>query len=353
MNKWLWKVWRQGLRPGSPEAYLFAILCVGIATTVRAAFGLLEQDIIPFATYFPAVLFATLIGGLEAGALAIVLSALIGWYVFVPSYISTHAPDASAFFSGIIFLATATIILWGANGYRQLLRRLDEEEHFRNLAIEELGHRLKNKLASVYAIMGHELREQKETWDRVEGRLRALAAADELIFKSGDERADMREVLSLGITPYDAARVSLVGDDLSLPERLATVVALLVHELVTNAVKYGALSNGQGGVTVSWRAANGRVEMDWIESGGPIVRSPIHRGFGAALLERALEPFQGYTELQFDVDGLKCRLSFALTIGVTERPQPMARPRRFQWPRMKSARQRGGGPVLLDAGVLA
>lgn len=342
---WLRKVWRQGLRPGSPEAYAFALACVAIATGIRAALGLLEQDIIPFATYFPAILFATLIGGLEAGVLAIVLSALIGWYIFVPDYILSHAPSASAFVSGIIFLTTATIILWGADSYRRMLRWLDEEERFRNLAIEELGHRVKNKMAAVYAIVGRELHGHKEIWDRIEGRLRALAATDEIIAKSSGKRAHMHDILNSEIAPYDATRVLLMGDDLALPERLAIVFALLIHELVTNAAKYGSLSGGQGRVTISWRASGKQVAIDWIESGGPRVTMPTHRGFGTSLLERALEPFDGYSEMRFDADGLKCRISFALTDDEDGEPIPTGRPRRFQWLRTKTVLQGNGGPV--------
>ncbi len=138
------RVWRFGVPPNSPRAFAWAAGCVIVATMIMAAVDLFRQDILTHAAYYPAILFATLIGGAWAGILALTLGALIAWWIFEPSYLGLLAAEHTDLG---LYLASSLIILWAAEKYRRVVRKLDEEEHYRRLVVEELGHRLKNKVA--------------------------------------------------------------------------------------------------------------------------------------------------------------------------------------------------------------
>jgi len=149
-----------------------------------------------------------------------------------------------------------------------VLRRLDEEERYRQVVVDELGHRVKNKLATIHAILRHELRGHPQTWDRVSGRLRALSTADDFLLQADGEGIDMRELLALELKPYGENRVRMHGQPLRLCGRMPSVLALIVHELATNAAKYGALSVEEGCVSIGWRKDGQEIAIDWTESGG-------------------------------------------------------------------------------------
>jgi two-component sensor histidine kinase len=112
-------------------------------------------------------------------------------------------------------------------------------------------------------------------------------------------------------SPYDSSRFFVTGPDIQLSRKLAIVLALMFHELATNAAKYGALSNIDGRVAVSWKIQQDRVRLEWAEQGGPEVLEPRRRGFGRALLEHGLVAYGGTVELFFVPSGLSCRLSLS------------------------------------------
>jgi two-component sensor histidine kinase len=301
---------RRGLRPRSPAAFAFAIFCVVAATLARAAIDLAAPNAVPFATYFPAILFATLVAGLAAGVLATVMSALAAWYLFVPPRFVWSPPSPHDLVSIGLFVVAALAMMWIADAHRRMLRRLDEEEHYRQVVVEELGHRVKNKLATIYAILRHELRGHPDLWESISGRLRALSAADDFMVKSEVAGIELRQILAMELEPYDASRVALHGDTVVLHDKLPVVLALIFHELATNAAKYGALSSPAGRVDISWRAQQERVTVEWVESGGPPVSLPTRRSFGSNLIERSLDTFDGAAKIEFAPAGLVCRLRF-------------------------------------------
>jgi len=188
--EWLGAFARRGLRPRSPAAFGFALVCVGAATLLRLVIDFVAPDAVPFATYFPAILIATLIAGTAAGVLAMALGALVSWYIFVPPRFSMSNLRTEDVVSLLLFFFAALAIVWIADRYRALLRRLDEEEAYRKVVVEELGHRVKNKLATVYAILRHELRGHRDVWESAAGRLRALSAPHGVIDISWAEDGD-------------------------------------------------------------------------------------------------------------------------------------------------------------------
>ena len=301
---------RRGLRPGSPEAFGFALVCVAAATLLRLAIDIATPNAVPFATYFPAILIATLIAGTAAGLLTMVLGAVISWYVFVPPRFSMSSLSTADLVSLGLFFFAALAIIWIADRYRAVLRRLDEEESYRKVVVEELGHRVKNKLATVYAILRHELRGHRDVWESAAGRLRALSAADDFLVTGEGEGVALEQILDLELAPYGSASVSKRGAPLTLSGKLPSVLALIVHELATNAAKYGALSAPNGVIDISWAEDGDDIVVDWRERGGPPVIAPAKRSFGTNLIERSLGAFQGSAKVEFAPGGVSCCMRF-------------------------------------------
>lgn len=301
---------RHGLRPASPAAFAFALLCVVVATLLRLAIDLIASNAVPFATYFPAVLIATLIAGTAAGVVAMALSALVAWFMFVPPRFSMGHLHADDIVSLGLFVFAALTIIWVAARYRAVVRRLDEEEAYRELVVEELGHRVKNKLATVHAILRHELRGHRDVWESASGRLRALMAADDFLAAGETEGVDFREILEMELAPYGSASVAMRGEPLMLHGKLPSVLSLIVHELATNAAKYGALSAPNGVIAIEWTERDGDIVVVWTETGGPAVVAPDKRSFGTSLIERSLDAFKGTARIEFAPAGIVCRMRF-------------------------------------------
>lgn len=306
------RFWLKGsfrIRPGTPGAYLAAALLVALASFIRWALGFVGTPLLPFTAYYPAVLFATYIGGLGAGAFAALLGGGVGWLAFMPP--SLFAPGLNLEIP--IYALTCALLIWGAESYRRLASHLQNEENLRKLAVDELAHRLKNKIATIQSILSYQLRDQPRLRDDIAARLGALSETDDLIMGAQGRGARLRDILVIELKPYDLSRVSMSGHDIALPPRLALTMALLVHELTTNAAKHGALSSTAGTVSILWSVAGGTLSIEWRESGGPPGAKPAHRGFGLRLLSRALDQFNGGAELSFVETGLVCKLRVGLT----------------------------------------
>jgi len=224
----------------------------------------------------------------------------------------------------LVYLFASLLIVWAADHYRNLTRRLEDEERFRKLTVEELSLRLKNKIATIQAIISLELHDIPQKRDAIVGRLTALSATDDLILETQGQGARLREILSTELGPYEVSRIAIAGPVILLSPKLAMTMALLVHELATNAAKYGALSSATGRVAISWSLSDGQLKLEWRESGGPVVKTPTKNGFGMRLLSRALTQFGGVVETEYEATGLLCKMNITLpenaTIGPGETP---------------------------------
>lgn len=314
---------RRGLRPGSPAAFAFAILCVATATVLRLAVEWVATDVAPFAFYYPAILITTLVSGSAAGGLATLASGIVIWWAFLLPRFEWNSLAAEQIVSLGLFVVAAALIIWVASRYRSMMRRLDEEERYRQVMVDELGHRVKNKLATIYAILRHELRGHDDIWQSVSGRLRALSAADDFLLKSDGKGVELRQILEMELEPYDSSRISLQGEPAFFFGKLPTVLALVFHELATNAAKYGALSASSGRLAISWRTSGDRITLDWVESGGPTVSEPSRRSFGSNLIERSLDSFGASAKIEFAPKGVICRMLLPKQ-NVPGAPEPAA-----------------------------
>ena len=172
---------------------------------------------------------------------------------------------------------------------RELLERYE-------LLARELQHRTKNLLAVILSIAGASLRENSDGPDVFVSRIHALAAAQDLLME-GDGRGTFLGEIVRAVTSSFGDRIVINGPQVHLSSTLAQGFALIVHELATNAVKHGALSQDEGSVAISWEVAVGSDEttlhFKWQESGGPLVLPPKRKSFGTVLLERAV-PASGH-----------------------------------------------------------
>lgn len=196
-------------------------------------------------------------------------------------------------------------------------------EMHRELLIQELNHRVKNTLATVQSIASQTLHNAKSTAEAraiFDSRLIALAKAHDVLTLEHWAGADLRRVVADSIAPYQedgrAPRFSVDGPDLRLRPHSALALSMALHELATNAVKHGALSNGAGSVDIDWRvspADRQRFSLRWVESGGPPVEKPRRRGFGSRLVEQGLaQDLAGEVRLDFERAGLVCSIEAPL-----------------------------------------
>jgi PAS domain S-box-containing protein len=210
----------------------------------------------------------------------------------------------------------------GINMLVDITERKQAEERQR-LLIDELNHRVKNTLATVQSIASQTIRTSPaiETFsENFEARLLSLSKAHDLLTRQAWAGVNLRDIVCQELEPYDdgsTTRVRLEGPDLNLEPRVGLALSLVLHELTTNAAKYGALSAGQGLVTVRWSAsgpsASEVLRIDWLESGGPAVTPPAKRSFGTRLIERSMtKDLQGMATLDFDPAGLRCTLELPL-----------------------------------------
>jgi two-component sensor histidine kinase len=313
MRKWLDQFQGAWLGISRPPLLLgagFAAICVALATFSRWALSMIRPDVF-FTPYIPAVFFATAVGGARIGVLTAFVSGVLG----VTVDFGSSTADFARFALLAIFWLVCGLTIWGIEHYRsiasqqrQISRRLIEEEDYRKLVVNELQHRLKNQLSVIHAVLHQVLDKEPQIWSSVDHRLRALAATDDLIARVDGSGCDIRDLLLSELGPYGHVRFNLNGDSLFLPAKLAVSLALIFHELATNAGKYGAFSSPRGLLQVSWTLSDDRLNVIWDETEGPAVEKVGAAGFGTKLLKSALTPFDGKTEISFLKSGVHCTM---------------------------------------------
>jgi PAS domain S-box-containing protein len=190
------------------------------------------------------------------------------------------------------------------------------------LMVDELNHRVKNTLATVQSLVRQTLRNAGSKADGqwlLDSRLVALSKAHDVLTREHWEGADIHEVVANAMSAYasDGApdRIRIGGPQLNLRPKAVLALSMALHELATNAVKYGALSTSAGCVSVNWgdESGNDRFRLRWNESGGPPVVPPRRRGFGSRLVEQGLaHDLGGEVRLLFGTDGLTCTIDAPL-----------------------------------------
>jgi PAS domain S-box-containing protein len=200
----------------------------------------------------------------------------------------------------------------------EITERKRAEEQQATIAAE-LNHRFKNMLSLVQSLAAQTVRssETLETFnDAFSGRLQAMASAHDLLTQTHSRGIGLSELATSIFAPFRSRdeRIKASGSQIVLPADAVVPLAMALHELTTNAVKYGALSNASGHIDIAWRLVeqNGsQVELTWQESGGPAVKRRA-AGFGTKLINRVLHDLGAETEMKFDPQGVRCRVAFPL-----------------------------------------
>ncbi len=189
----------------------------------------------------------------------------------------------------------------------------------RELLLAELNHRVKNTLAVVQGLAHLTFRHTDgPARSAFEGRLQALAGAHDLLTRSHWESTSLAQLAADTLQTGGASgqRLSAEGPQVSLTPHAALIIALALHELFTNALKYGALSSDAGTVSFRWKhlVDEGKLRMEWLERGGPPVTQPAHKGFGSLLLERTLaRDLDGRVDVSFDPEGVACVIEMPMS----------------------------------------
>ena len=195
----------------------------------------------------------------------------------------------------------------------------------REMLIKEMNHRVKNTLATVQSIASQTLRSagQSKAYETFASRLSGLASAHDLLVRDHWDSVDIHDLIAQTVVkPFAAGmqRVSSGGPPVRLPPQMTLLMSLALHELCTNAAKYGALSNALGSISITWdtaKTAEGQnlLSLHWAETGGPPVQPPTRKGFGSRLIERALATeLGGVAAIDYRKDGVVCDISAPLSL---------------------------------------
>jgi PAS domain S-box-containing protein len=223
------------------------------------------------------------------------------------------------------------------------------------LLLNELNHRVKNTLATVQAIVQQTLRRTKDPAAfaaQFSGRIQSLARVHAQLTHTTWQGADLKELIhdQLIRGAVDEARLMVRGPAVRLGPQMATHLALMLHELGTNAVKYGAFSNEDGRVSIAWSVRDNELHLTWAERDGPAVAAPSGRGFGSLLIEQSARSGGGEAEMLCEVEGVTWEIRMPLSQADKRR---MPQVPRAPWVRPRPVEIRTGpDPVLAGRRLL-
>jgi PAS domain S-box-containing protein len=217
-------------------------------------------------------------------------------------------------------------------GASTIARDITDRKHAQarqELLTRELHHRTKNLFAVVHSVAARSFAGKQtlaEAEEAVLGRLQSLAKTHSMLIETEWQGADLRDLVNAALSPYPG-RVKIEGPRIALNEKAAQNFCLALHELATNAAKYGALSNGTGHVHVSWSVfknnGSGLFTLRWQERDGPAVKPPKHAGFGSVVLERVMaEYFDAPSTIEFEPAGVRYELHGSVDAVTVDAPEP-------------------------------
>jgi two-component sensor histidine kinase len=207
-------------------------------------------------------------------------------------------------------------ILGAVNCFQDITERKRSEAQIVNLA-HEAEHRTKNILSTVLATVRLSHSDTPDGLKQlIEGRVNALAKVHTLFVESRWAGAELHTLATQELLPYrgeKGTRVRIDGPAIMLEPSAAQTTAISLHELATNAAKYGSLSAAGGHVEITWSlTADGRLSLRWVESGGPTVTPPTHSGFGTRIMENMIGQLRGEVRLDWRAEGLTCEITLSL-----------------------------------------
>lgn len=287
------------------------VLAAEAAVLIRFALPL-PPDVLPFALVIIAVCLVTVAAGFVGGFTTMIVGGFVTWrYLLHP--VGLWDVDGRTGYFLIGYFSVTGAILATSQMYRRSEERREtvavelaqREAQHQHLFAREMAHRLKNAIAIVQAMASQTFSRDTPEVAKFNGRLLALAEAHNLLNEHVKEpTASLTEVVETAISPFrdTGERFRIAGPQLPLPDQQVVSLSIALHELGTNAVKYGALKHADGWVSIDWREEDGRLRLEWKEHDGPPVKTPSRSGFGTRLLARAAMG----AELSYEPDGVRC-----------------------------------------------
>jgi two-component sensor histidine kinase len=295
---------------------LAADILISLAALLAAAAARLLVDPfvaghLPYLTFYPSLVAVAILCRLRMTIGFVIVSAALGSAMWDP------AGDNDAYYwavGSVLFISTAVVIValteWLKDAYRQIA---DAEGRLQTVN-GELTHRIRNLFQISAAIVSQSVRAASSPEDleqAVLGRLSALSTAQAMAL-AGTGDAPIAGIVEVTLKPLapERGRLTVRGPFVTLPAPTMTMLALVLYELGTNAVKYGAWSGSKGTVDVRWRRAGGTLAMQWTERGGPPVQMPRQAGAGSKLIRGAISGAS--VDYRLERDGVKCRIELPL-----------------------------------------
>ena len=290
------------------KGQLLAIGCTLAATAIRAAVSpLVGPHGIPVVVYYPFVVIASVWGGAASGFSVLVLGGLVSSVLWLPH--SGNAVTLTAFSIACLSVILTTQL------FRVLVERHVADEERAVLLAHELKHRTNNLLGLVLSLSVQTAKRAASVQEHqalFTSRIKALASAQELTADAAGLPLDLRTLVGRIIEPFGLDKFEIDGAATAMPQYHGSSFVLLLHELCTNATKYGALSVPDGRVTIMWTVQGENIRLEWRERGGPQVAPPDRAGFGTRLLKTAFPPDFGSAATSYDPDGVRCVVEFVL-----------------------------------------
>ena len=202
---------------------------------------------------------------------------------------------------------------------RSTARTLRDRQEQQTTLIQELNHRVKNTLATIQSISRLTMRNSKNIDDfdgAFSARLMALSTTHNLLTETAWSGVELHELLGTELKPFQATgRVTFKGPRVTLTSKVAVALGMAVHEMATNAAKYGALQGSEGSIQISWAVADGIMTLDWTEACGRKVEPPSRQGFGSRLIQQTIvRELQGTFDVRYQVNGLHAVFTIPLSV---------------------------------------
>jgi two-component sensor histidine kinase len=300
-----------GLRPGSLSGIAFALACVCLATAIRALLGEVEPDSAAFAPYYSATLVIGLVCGWTSAAISALGGGVLAYFLFLLPDKDPARTTATLVVSLGLYALSSMVIIWAAESYRRLTLLLQEQDKLRSLFSNELAHRVKNTLAVVQTLIRYSIHDQPELRNKLCARVAALADTNDVLI-DGQCTSNFVHLIDRELAHFGSSRVHVTGPDFSCSRDIATMLSLVIHELATNAAKYGAFATATGSLYLDWSLVSGRLDLEWRECGVTGIGPPRSKGFGSKLLDAVAKRFKGSVHLELANDGLSCKLALQL-----------------------------------------
>lgn len=294
-------------KPTLGFSVLTVTACVLVASVARWILGEAANSV-PFVSYYPAIVLCTLLAGWRAGAMAIFVSmALVNTLFMRPQVSVTQDWHTAATMT--LFVLSCGLLVAIAQTLRVTVVQLQAATDRAEYLNQELLHRVRNSLTVVNALAAMTFKAEPANFIPVfSKRMGALAGGLDVLSLHDGQECDLHAMINQACAPFaEGSRITVMGSTGMLPSQVCIPLMLGIHELCTNAVKYGALSvvDGEIRIETEWDVANGVASVTWQESGGPTVTLPERRGLGSALLA---DPLLGPATVTFEPHGLRCEL---------------------------------------------